>query len=454
MYRTVMLFLCCAAPVTADEPKPVRIVLHPSPASRSALQHRLLPELRDMQTGNAAVHYFRAFAPELTVQYMKPDALKKIDELTDKPLSELKGREAGVSAPSLAALRDGAFATTVDWEMAGRARRDGMQLLIPELSGVRDLARQLTGRTRVRIANGRFAEAHDDIRTGFALARHVADGPTLINGLVGVSLASTTLSRVEEWIGQPAAPNLYWPLTDLPTPLIDLRRAVEGERLLLDSAFPGWRDARPGEYRVDREKVMAFFGGVTKSDGAPIPGNWSFAAITALGLPAGKAHLKSLGWTDAQIDATPAVTVVALHQAAEFDRIAEEFITSFGLPPAEALARIEKVSRQANSGGPMPGGRSLASLLMPAYGQVYQARVRLDRRVAALRVIEAVRSHLTATGDLPDSLAAITATPVPNDPATSRPFEYRKSGAEARLILGPIPGAKAILPAEYVLTKP
>jgi hypothetical protein len=55
----------------------------------------------------------------------------------------------------------------------------------------------------------------------------------------------------------------------------------------------------------------------------------------------------------------------------------------------------------------------------------YLSSVRFDRRVAALRVVEAVR-HYAAThdGKLPQKLAQITETPIPHDPFTGKPFEY------------------------------
>src|SRR5438093_287404 len=49
---TVVL-LCAVMPAYAEDPAPIRITLHPAPPSSSALKYRLLPELRDMQTGNA-----------------------------------------------------------------------------------------------------------------------------------------------------------------------------------------------------------------------------------------------------------------------------------------------------------------------------------------------------------------------------------------------------------------
>ena len=57
------------------------------------------------------------------------------------------------------------------------------------------------------------------------------------------------LEQVEEWISTPNSPNLYWPLTNLPQPFIELRKAYEGERLIIDNLLPGYRDALAQEIR-------------------------------------------------------------------------------------------------------------------------------------------------------------------------------------------------------------
>lgn len=59
---------------------------------------------------------------------------------------------------------------------------------------------------------------------------------------------------------------------------------------------------------------------------------------------------------------------------------------------------------------------------------------RLDRHVAVLQCIEAIR-HFAATHDskLPENLAAITGMALPEDPVTGKPFIYKLSDAVATL---------------------
>ena len=79
-------------------------------------------------------------------------------------------------------------------------------------------------KARLEIADRKFDEAIHTLQTGYALARHVGQGGTLIHGLVGIAIGQLMSARVQELVQQPGVPNLYWALTALPQPLIDLAR--------------------------------------------------------------------------------------------------------------------------------------------------------------------------------------------------------------------------------------
>jgi hypothetical protein len=80
------------------------------------------------------------------------------------------------------------------------------------------------------------------------------------------------------------------------------------------------------------------------------------------------------------------------------------------------------------------------SLTLPAYNQVMIASGRVQRRVAALRTIEAVRMYAAEHQNrLPDKLSDITAVPIPDDPWTGQPFEYRRFTEKSFFLIGPTP---------------
>jgi hypothetical protein len=78
---------------------------------------------------------------------------------------------------------------------------------------------------------------------------------------------------------------------------------------------------------------------------------------------------------------------------------------------------------------------------MPAIQAVRSAQVRLERDVASLRVVEALRMYAADhDGKLPKTLDEITAVPIPPNPATGNSFEYRLDGTTAVLELPPSDG--------------
>ena len=79
------------------------------------------------------------------------------------------------------------------------------------------------------------------------------------------------------------------------------------------------------------------------------------------------------------------------------------------------------------------GSTSTALLRVPDDGLLTTEPARLDRKIAALRVIEALRLHAAAKGGLPDKLDEVTVAPLPLDPATGKAFEYKREGNNATL---------------------
>src|SRR5262249_26286914 len=72
-------------------------------------------------------------------------------------------------------------------------------------------------------------------KTMFAFARHLGEHPTSAGNLLGLAVTDMALNTLEEMIGQPGCPNLYWALTDLPCPLVELRKGFQGDRTLADT---------------------------------------------------------------------------------------------------------------------------------------------------------------------------------------------------------------------------
>jgi hypothetical protein len=85
----------------------------------------------------------------------------------------------------------------------------------------------------------------------------------------------------------------------------------------------------------------------------------------------------------------------------------------------------------------------LAALLLPAMEKVIFATTRIDRKIAALRCIEAIRLYVGGhDGKLPAALNDLTEVPIPVDPVTGKDFEYKVDDGKAVLSAPPPPGEK------------
>ena len=86
---------------------------------------------------------------------------------------------------------------------------------------------------------------------------------------------------------------------------------------------------------------------------------------------------------------------------------------------------------------------ALASFLMPALKNIYFASGRVDRRLALLQVVEALRIYAADEGKLPDGLEDIHAVPIPIDPVTGKAFQYTLEGNRVILYAPPPSGETA-----------
>ena len=169
------------------------------------------------------------------------------EKLLAMPLKELPAQELqdygrfALSQADWAARLD-----NPDWQILLKLKADGIDLLLPDVQQIRALARALQVRFRAEIALGRFDDAIRTAKTMFAMSRHLGEHPTLIGNLVGIAIATMAIGPLEEMLEQPGCPNLYWALTNLPSPLIPLDKGMDGERVMHRVGVP-----RPGRQRPD-----------------------------------------------------------------------------------------------------------------------------------------------------------------------------------------------------------
>jgi hypothetical protein len=432
----------------AEPPKPTELILTPAPEPRPALTYRLTPIISELMPGDAAPIYLRIR------HEIESDQIKELDEKSSAwgnvPLAEFPASEARALVDRwksrLEQLELAARREYCDWSYTlPEQQLDAIEILLPDVQEMRRWARLLSIKARTEIAEQKYDDAIRTIATGITFGRHIGEGPFLISALVGVAVDSMMLDRLEELVSQPDAPNCYWALTALPRPLVSMRRAMEMEQRMVEFMVPEMREVdqahTPTGWAALLERMLFNVSRV----GRKLEAAEMFDPSARKALAAGveqmkKSHLADArtylaevgGFNSTQVDAMTDDEIVARYFAS-LNRELRDDVFKIGYLPygtGEAVAARNK----SLQGAAKPGPAALFVLVQPAVQAALQAETRLDRRVAALRAVEAIRMHAAANdGKLPERLEDITIVPVPIDPGTSKTFEYTREGETARL---------------------
>jgi hypothetical protein len=255
--------------------------------------------------------------------------------------------------------------------------------------------------------------------------------------------------QLKELIQQPDCPNLYWALTVLPNPLVDLRPAMEMEGDGVLFFIPSLREVR-GAKRSEPEwnallakvlsEVQNMAGVVKLGDKENQPPPWfkglQVAAALATGHEQYQAQLRAAGYTNEQIDAMCGAQLILTATVETYDRVRDDNFKWFSVPYAQAQDGMQMAIKEL---GPNQAAIPLVQLLLPAARAARAAVGRIDRNIAALRCVEAIRLYAaTHNGQLPAQLSDIKEVPIPENPLTGEPFAYKLEDGHAVLESPPV----------------
>lgn len=409
------MLLCCAVlaasslparaeQVLTDTETIIRLKVRPRAEPKPALRYLLLPDLKELQPGNPIPNYLRCLLDQ--------DFTSTQEALTNAALREAD-RAARMDKP--------------DWQILLKLKTDGIGLLLPDVQKLRMLAASLQERFRAEVASGRIDDALYTARTMFALSRHMGEHPTLIGDLVGIAIAFVTISPLEDLLEQPNCPNLYWALTNLPTPLISIETGLEGERILIQGEFHELDDREPMSAEQIKqliahiEKVRALDKKPQKSARAWIDERTKNGEVVR----AARGRLIEYGIPEERLARFPADQVILLDERRRYEEHRDEVMKFMSLPTWQAEELLSRVKPPKEEG--------LLGFLVPAIQKVRKAQGRIEQRIALLRCVEALRLYAAAhDGKLPDKLSDCP-VPLPDDPFTGKPFRYKLDGSTAHL---------------------
>jgi tetratricopeptide (TPR) repeat protein len=301
------------------------LTFRPAKATETAQEYTFLPT-KEEQIGTDAVTLYQKAIHSLPQDYQP----KQFSDWRSLPPDQLPVEQVEFAhaklKPTLDLLSRAARSKECNWPFIKPEQAHNQQFM-DDLSKYRRFAFILDVQAKLQIAQGRYDQARETLKTSLAMAEHLGDAPTLIQGLIGISIASLNLSRIEQLIQSDNAPNLYWALEDLPQPFVDINKAI----------------------KIETDNLKNY----------------------------------------------------------------------------NILLR-----------------KQFEKQLKPAHDQVRKQMNHVDRKIAALQCIEALRLYAgTHDGKFPEKLADVTDIKVPVDPVTKQPFSYKSTGSEAVLELGATEGS-------------
>ncbi len=421
----------------------IRLTVRPAPAPKLALKYQLLPELREMNPGNPIQAYSKCFAEQYNF-WRNKEVVEKREKWQSMPLRDLPLEEMRNSGLIRGPLRYADYAArldTPDWQILLPLRREGPSLLLPDIQGLRELGGVLKVRFRLEVAERRFEDAIVTAKTMFALSRHLGEHPSLITNLVGIAVASLAVGPLDEMVPQPGCPNLYWALTNLPHPFLDLRKGVQGEVVMMADILDRLDDRAPmseaevqnAVYRII--KLMKDYN--LNRDVSARLNTW---ARDENHVRAARKRLIASGLAEEKVRKFSVPQVILLDEKLEFEVRRDEVMKVTTLPFWQA----EPVFRAARQHLGEREDTLFAAGMVPACGKLKQAQARLEQRLGLLRCVEALRLYAAEhDGKLPVQLKDIK-LPLPVDAVTGKPFVYKLDGGTAILRGTPPPGQEKV----------
>jgi hypothetical protein len=404
----------------------VKLVLDPQPAPRPALKYQLLPELREMHAGNPVLGYLKCFCEQSNFFFRK-DSVDDRARWQEMPLDQLPMGLHEYGGIALRRVDEAARLMTPNWEALAGLRRDNVEALIPEVQQVRMLLEALKVRLRGQIAVGRFDDAVNSCKTMLALSRHVAEHPCAVSSLVGLAGAHITLETFQEMVQQPGCPNMFWALTYLPHPLIDIRLGLQGNRHMYDLALDKMQPLSRDELEQHLDRLRRILAMLQRGQIADPVAILKKRATDKKLWQAARQRLLKYGLAQKDLDRMPDLQIILLDEYRTFTSIRDDAEKLALLPYWQASKAIAELNRRIEKSQDTP----VLARLAYSIPKIQVSQARLEQKLGLLCCVEAIRMYAAENqGKLPANLDALK-VPLPIDPFTGKAFSYRLEDGKA-----------------------
>ena len=426
----------------------VTLTLHPTKQDAPALKHRLVLERSEMVDRNAVIYYLRAMLMDRDLRDSKDidvdiaDGWEAASELDPEKVKSWLRENRSVFRE----LQKASRCSHADWGLRPTVldNTPWYGLDLNEIANTRRFVRMLAFKANYEIASKDYEEAIKTLRIAYQIGIDAAEAGYLVGDLVGIAEIGITNEVLLELIQQPDAPSLYWALVELPQPMVESRKTIREELLMMQMNTGAEVLKRPKEKRwsprewrnqlfSDAENYFSEFG--IDPPGVGIHG--TATTIMLRGYPIAKQRLIESGMDPAKVEAMPVVQVVAIYEERVIEQQFEAFRKVMNLPFRQTIEAYERLEKSTAGFDGNKKGSSVIPTFESLFGTgrktVMLADLRIRNRMVSLRTIEAIRLHLGETGELPESLGDIKVVPVPNNVWTGKPIFYKRTPEGATL---------------------
>jgi hypothetical protein len=434
-----LVTLCATAMAqTPLKPEVQAFELTPVAPPTPALKYQLLfQNAYDRHPGNAANLYLEAAL--LTDEKETDQANTALDKYAAGDMAGFNSMADAFDRPEL--MREFELAgrcEDCDWQAP--VRYEGVMTLLPHLNRLRAMAQIIKVRALRQCNQGKIDQAVQTLRLGYELSDKTGHESFLVSGLVSVGITNLMNDGLWQIMNRPDAPNLYWALSNFPSRKTVFRRAMDGERIWWvappinlaklkagdEYSASQWRELL--DYLADSAKGQLYSPSSHGRD--PDPAIVNGAEIVRLARANYKDAHHVTPEEAANVDPIVVIGEFYFHQ---YDLACDELFKLLGLPyptllqkSAECDQYVIKLKREQP--------QNVFLKMVPSISRAAWTFARADRQLAAMTAIEAIRSYAAAnTGNLPAKLEDVTATPIPDNPATGLPFDYGVNSDTATL---------------------